>query len=179
MESMKEKKSLLVKVQLKCQGSRVLKGPMRTSDWSIYRMFLASANSEIIKLESGLGDKSITLEAVEDFTDVFFPMYIRMHAGMYVCIYWVGAESFINCKSSKRRRFHCVWFMRRQQLPSGQKQSMSECLAPGNLTTQHQPCITWALAEMLVAAWLVLILLGMTAFQSTHTGEAKSDAEEW
>lgn len=37
----------------------------------------------------------------------------------------------------------------------------------------------WVLAEMLVAAWLILALLGMTTFQSTHMGKAKSDAEEW
>lgn len=76
MESMKEKKSLLV--ELKCQGAEVLKGPMRTSDLSIYRMFLASANSEI-KQESGLGDKRITLEAAEHVVDIFFPMYLFIY----------------------------------------------------------------------------------------------------
>lgn len=43
--------------------------------------------SEIIRKESGLEDKRITLEAVENVTDVFFPMYVCMHVCMFVCIY--------------------------------------------------------------------------------------------
>lgn len=53
-------------------------------------MFLALANSEIIKQESGLGDKKITLEAVENVADVFFALC------MYLFTYFEGGSRVIH-----------------------------------------------------------------------------------